>query len=133
VLGHPNNEICLWIMVFPSLLMNNGGSLLILISAGGGIVRTKDSSIFQVITERFWRSQHPKRKVLAEPKAKKLGDCITMVSDCRTVPMRAMVFLLGIDHKTINSFFDSHFIGGMTLMLWGMQPPSLHQLWIRSL
>ncbi|KNZ49600.1 hypothetical protein VP01_4911g2, partial [Puccinia sorghi] len=54
----------------------------------------------------------------------KLGNCITMVSDCRTVPMRAMIFLLGINHKTINLFVDSHFIGGMTLMLWGMKPLS---------
>ncbi|KNZ48348.1 putative signal peptide protein [Puccinia sorghi] len=35
VLGHPNNELCLWIMVFPYFLMKSGGSLLILISAGG--------------------------------------------------------------------------------------------------
>jgi len=35
-----------------------------------------------------------------------------------------MAFLLGINHKTINSFVDSHFIGGMTLIMWGMKPPS---------
>ncbi|KNZ62743.1 hypothetical protein VP01_12288g1, partial [Puccinia sorghi] len=69
-------------------------------------------------------------KVLAEAKPKKglqsfnLGKCITMVSDCRTVPMRAMVSLLGIHNKTINLFVDSNFIGEMSLMLWGMKPPS---------
>ncbi|KNZ63561.1 hypothetical protein VP01_11284g1, partial [Puccinia sorghi] len=107
-------------MVFPYLLMNNGGSLLILISAGGGIVINKDTCI----VSGYYR------KVLADPTPKKglqsfkLGDCVTMVSDCRAVPKRAMFFLLGIDHKTINLFFDAHFIGGMTLMLWGMKPPS---------
>ncbi|KNZ59760.1 hypothetical protein VP01_1667g1 [Puccinia sorghi] len=120
VIGHPKNVLCLWIMVFLYLLMNNGGSLLILISAGGRIVRNKDSSI--VLGDY--------RKVLAEPTPKKdlqlfkLGNCITILSYCKTVPMRAMIFLLGIDHKTIDLFVDAHFIGGMKLMLWGMQPPS---------
>jgi len=62
VLGHPNNELCMWILVFPYLLMNNGGSLLILISAGGRIVRNKDSSI--VLSDE--------RKVLAEATPKKV-------------------------------------------------------------
>ncbi|KNZ46623.1 uncharacterized protein VP01_7111g1 [Puccinia sorghi] len=70
------------------------------------------------------------RKVLAVPAPKRgsqsfnLVDCIAMVSDFRTVPMRAMFFLLGIYYKTIDSFFDAPFIGGITLMLWGMHPPS---------
>ncbi|KNZ50109.1 hypothetical protein VP01_4598g1, partial [Puccinia sorghi] len=64
------------------------------------------------------------RKVLAEPTPKNLGNCITMVNNCRTVPMIDMFFLLGINHKTHCLFVDAHFMGGMTLMLWGMQPLS---------
>ncbi|KNZ55143.1 hypothetical protein VP01_2755g4 [Puccinia sorghi] len=45
VIGHSNDELGLWIMVFPYLIMNNVGSLLILIYAGGRIVRSKDTSM----------------------------------------------------------------------------------------
>ncbi|KNZ63197.1 hypothetical protein VP01_11751g1, partial [Puccinia sorghi] len=66
-----------------------------------GIVRTKGASIFSGYYRKGLQSF-------------KLGDCITMVSDCRTVPMRVMALFLGIDNKTIDLFVDAHFIGGMT-------------------
>ncbi|KNZ64506.1 putative signal peptide protein, partial [Puccinia sorghi] len=61
VLGHPNNELCLWIMIFPYLLMNNGRSLLILISSGGAIVRKKDFSIVPGDYRKFLVEPTPKK------------------------------------------------------------------------
>ncbi|KNZ51334.1 hypothetical protein VP01_399g6 [Puccinia sorghi] len=45
-----------------------------------------------------------------------LGDPVTMVSDCRTLPM-AMGIVLGITDNLLEIVFDKKFIGGKSLML----------------
>ncbi|KNZ50799.1 uncharacterized protein VP01_422g2 [Puccinia sorghi] len=90
------------------------------------VLEPKALAFFKVIKERIWQSKHQKGLRKKEGlQSFKLVNCIAMVSNRRTGPMRAnMVFLLGIDYMKISSFFDAPFICGITFILWGMHPPS---------